>query len=253
MKNKLPSIHNPQFNGEPFTLPGSGQKAVLLLHGLTATPHEVRKLGSNLNRADFATTGPLLPGHGQYPAALNRVHWQEWYEAALSAFQSLCSQYPKVYVGGESAGAILALLIAARNPAAAGVLAFSPALHLVLSPGQKLFLPWLAFFHVMLPKNGLSSNTTWQGYTQHSTSAVRQLLKMQSVCIKELPAVRQPLLVVQGKKDLTIDIQSAQMVHNMAGSKVKELHWMEDSGHCVLLDKEAHRVTRLVLDFLWKT
>ncbi len=246
-------LHNPHLDGSPFLLKGSRDQAVLLVHGFTATPAEVRRLANNLHRAGFTTAGPLLPGHGETPSALNRIHWQEWYGAVDRAFQELRNEYKKVYVGGESMGALLALLVAARNPSASGVLTYAPALLLRLTRAQEMVLRLLSPFVTGQPKNDLTGNTTWQGYTVNPLKAVTRLLALQKVVKVELGKVRQPLLVMQGKLDATIDLHSAEMVYQNAGSKVKEIHWLENSGHCLLLDCELPVATQVTLDFLCKT
>jgi len=85
-------LHNPQLDGAPFDLPG-GEKAALLIHGFTATPFEVRKLGGVLNRTGLRVVGPLLPGHGQTPEALNKTRWQDWYESCNARLQEMLGQH----------------------------------------------------------------------------------------------------------------------------------------------------------------
>ena len=242
---------NPQLEGDPFLLAG-GSTGVLLMHGLTATPAEVTRLGRNLHRAGFTVSGPLLPGHGQTPAALNRVRWQDWYQTAESAYTELAGRCKRVFVGGESTGALLALLLAARHPEVAGVLAYAPALDLNIPPLQKLALPLLSLFVPSLPKTDLEGNTTWQGYRVNPLKGVIQLLRLQGVTRRELPRVTQPLLVVQGRLDATIDQRSAERVYLGARSPDKALIYMEKSGHCVLLDPELPQVTLATLNFLYK-
>jgi esterase/lipase len=41
-------------------------------------------------------------------------------------------------------------------------------------------------------------------------------------------------------------------VYDSVSSKMKELHWMDHSGHCVLLDPEQEEVFRITLAFLEK-
>lgn len=245
------TLFNPHLEGDPFLLE-AGKTGVLLIHGLTATPAEVRRLGRSLYRAGFTVSGPLLPGHRETPAALNATRWQDWYQAAEAAYNGLAARCTRVFVGGESTGALLALLLAARHPEAAGVLAYAPALELRMSFLQKLALPLLALFIPALPKPDLEGNKTWQGYPVNPLKAVVQLRRLQSVVRRELPQITQPLLVVQGRQDMTIDQRSAEMVLNAVKSKAKELHWMEKSGHCVLLEQELHQVTLLTLNFLYK-
>jgi carboxylesterase len=246
-------LHNPHLDGSPFLLKGTLKKVVLLVHGFTATPVEVRRLANNLNRAGFTTAGPLLPGHGESPAALNRLRWQDWYNAMENVFRDLQKAHEKVYVGGESMGALIALLLAGRNPSAAGVLAYSPALRIPLTRAQEIELRLLSPFIAGQAKTDLAGNTTWQGYKVNPLKAVIQLRELQQVVRGELRKVCQPLLVMQGKLDASIDPSSADMVYQEVSSKVKEIHWLEKSGHCLLLDCELHIATRVTMDFLWKT
>jgi carboxylesterase len=247
-----PDLFNPQLDGSPFLFKG-GQTAILLIHGFTATPSEVRRLARNLNSAGFTTAGPLLPGHGETPAALNRTRWPDWYRAVESACQELLGEYQKVYVGGESLGGLLALLLAARIPSLAGVLAYAPALKIPMSAGKELQLRLAAPFVTGIPKDDLEGNTIWQGYRVNPLKAVLQLKALQKVVQGELKRIHQPLLVMQGRLDKTIDPHSADLVYNGVSSKVKVIHWLEKSGHTLLLDKELYIVTRLTMDFIWMT
>jgi carboxylesterase len=245
-------LHNSHLDGTHFLLT-AGSTAVMLIHGFTATPQEVRRLATNLYRAGFTTAGPLLPGHGTTPADLNRTRWQDWYHAVETTYLNLKSNYPKVYVGGESTGGLLALLLAARIPSIAGVLAYAPALQIPMTRLQVLQLRVLSPFVSGMKKNDLSTNTNWQGYTVNPLKALLQLRALQKVVRRELNNIHQPLLVMQGKQDHTIDQNSAKLVFAGVSSTVKEIHWLEKSGHCLLLDNEVHIATRLTMDFLWKT
>lgn len=247
-----PELHNAHFDGDPFFFKGSRKSAVLLLHGLTATPFEVRGLGQALNQSGYTTTGPLLPGHGSTPAALNRVTWKDWYRTAETALSDLFAAYPRVYVGGESTGAVLALLLAARFPNIAGVLAYAPALRLPFTHVHLLLIRFLSRLNISSPKNDLENNTTWQGYRVNPLKAVNQLVRLQDALSQELVEILQPTLIVQGLRDKTIDISSAQMVYDGIFSALKEISWMEHSGHCVLLEEQSGDVIRLTLEFLEK-
>lgn len=245
-------LHNPELPGEAFNRQGTRGDAVLLLHGFTATSYEVYRLGKVLNNAGFTTCGPMLPGHGTRPADLNKVRWQDWIAAAETAYQSLAQTHRRVFVGGESNGALVALYLAAQHPEIAGVLAYAPALIVPMTFWQRVELRLVAPFVPSLPKTDLDGDKSWQGYKVTPLKAVIQLTALQKATRQCLPAIHQPILVVQGRHDKTIDPHSAEVVYNRVSSTVKELHWMEHSGHCVLLDAENHLVTKLTMDFLWK-
>lgn len=243
-------LHNPQLPGAPFYLAAPGPAAALLFHGFTATCSEVAHLGQVLHQHGITAVGPLLPGHGTTPAALNRARWQDWTDAAEAAYAELARRYPRVIVGGESNGALVALYLAARHPEIAAVLAFAPALRLRMSGVERLVLNLLAPLNIMLPKGDLSGDTTWQGYTVNPLRGVQQILRLQEVVGGLLPQVCQPVLIVQGRLDHTIDPHSAEVVFQQVGSTTKELHWLEESGHCVLIDAQKDETERLALAFL---
>ncbi len=244
---------NPHLAGQAYLRPGAGPDGVLLFHGFTATVSEVDYLGQALNEAGFTTVGPLLPGHGTRPEDLNHVRWQDWIESAETAYRDLAARCHKVFVGGESNGGLVALYLAAEHPEITGVLAYSPALRLPLSPAQRWMLHLLAPFGVLMPKGDLTGNQVWQGYKVNPVRGVVQLLAFQREVQARLPKITQPILIVQGRHDQTIDPHSSQLVYEQVCSIDKELHWMENSGHCVLLDPEREQVAALTLAFMHKT
>lgn len=251
-----PHLHNPHLPGETFYLQGAGPHSVLLLHGFTATCSEVSWLGERLHAAGYSVLAPLLPGHGTHPDDLNRTSWQAWLDAAEAAFDELQRRAREegrgglVAVGGESNGGLLALALAARRPETAAVLAFAPAVRLRLGPAERMLLRLAAPILPAIPKGDLEGNTTWQGYRVNPPRAVLQLIRLQKVVAGLLPKLRAPLLIVQGCRDTTIDPGGAQALYEQAGSPVKSLHWLEESGHCVLLDSQREEAARLALDFL---
>jgi carboxylesterase len=155
-------------------------------------------------------------------------------------------------VGGESTGGLVALYLAAAHPEIAGVMAYAPALKLPLKWWHRLQVSLFAPFVAGMPKKGIEETTTWQGYRVNPLKGLLQLLRLQAEVRQRLPLIRQPLLLVQGRQDGTIDPQSSQIVYDSVRSTLKELHWMDHSGHCVLLDPEQEEVFRLTVGFLEK-
>jgi esterase/lipase len=110
-----PNLRNPHLNGEPFFWQ-AGPVGVLLLHGFTATPVEVRAAADKLSSLGYSVAGPLLPGHATRPADLNRVRWRDWVDAAELAYRDLRTNCARVFVGGESMGACTTLTFALNHP-----------------------------------------------------------------------------------------------------------------------------------------
>ena len=99
---------------EPFELSGTA-KAVLLLHGLTGTPSEMRFLGDYLNRAGYHVRAPLLPGHGTDIKELNKTTWRDWFGRAEIDFLSLSAHFEKVFIAGMSMGGLIGLWLMANK------------------------------------------------------------------------------------------------------------------------------------------
>jgi carboxylesterase len=242
-------IHNPQLAGSPFYWEG-GPEGILLIHGFSATTAEVRPLAKILHSSGYTIAAPLLPGHFTNPNDLNRVHWQDWVNAVEDMYQRLSLRCSLIVVGGESTGALLSLYLASQHSEIAALLLFAPALRIKLTPVDSILLQLLAPFVAWLPKKDMDSNDLWQGYPVNPLKGVIQLIRLQKKVRSVLPRIRQPVLIVQGKLDNIVHPEVPDFIYNQVGSTIKELYWMDQSTHCVILDQEFDHVAALTLQFL---
>ncbi|HEV2608222.1 MAG TPA: alpha/beta fold hydrolase, partial [Xanthomonadaceae bacterium] len=98
-----------------FFLPG-GRDGVLLIHGLTGTPAEMRFVGKGLHRQGYSVLGMQLAGHCGSEDDLLATGWRDWYRSVTEAADRLAGTVDRLFVGGLSMGAILALKLAADRP-----------------------------------------------------------------------------------------------------------------------------------------
>jgi len=98
-----------------FLLRG-GRAGVLLIHGLTGTPAEMRFVGKGLNRAGFTVYGMQLAGHCGSEADLLKTGWRDWLRSVIEGADSLRREVDHLFVGGLSMGAVLALQLAIERP-----------------------------------------------------------------------------------------------------------------------------------------
>jgi carboxylesterase len=98
-----------------FRLSG-GRSGVLLIHGLTGTPAEMRFVGNGLNRAGFTVLGVQLAGHCGDEADLLATGWRDWYASVVQAAERLRDDVDHLFVAGLSMGAVLALKLAIDRP-----------------------------------------------------------------------------------------------------------------------------------------
>jgi len=228
-----------------------GKTGILLLHGLSGEPDEVRGLGEALAKRGYSTLGPWLPGHGTTPAELGKTTWQDWAKGAREAFERLRSRCPKVYVGGLSMGALQALRLASHFPVA-GVLSMAAPLRI-----QDFRFNGIAFFRFLQWR---TSNLTGgildpsapphRTYPYVPTRSLYELKKLMDQVREDVSYVTAPALVVQGRKDSMVPPQNANLVFEGLGSKVKHKLFLDRSDHVVTMDFDKNILLEKVLRFL---
>lgn len=244
--NKVEIYQHPELDGSSFYL-GDGETAVLCLHGFTATTTEVRPLGDFLAQNGYTVAAPLLPGHGTTPTDLNKKTYRDWLNTAENALDRLAKTHKHVFVLGESMGALLALSLLSNHPYLRGGMILAPALRLPRLWQSKFIWPFIR----MIPKGGDGDNSMpWKGYNILPLKAAASLFDFQRTVRKELSQISQPMQIFYGKLDKRIDPEGVAIIHETINSSDKELVIMQDSGHVILLDREAKMVFEMCKDFM---
>lgn len=246
--------------GAPFELAGEdvsgGDVGIVLVHGFTGTPFEVRPLGEHLAREGFAVRAPLLPGHGATIDALDRTTWRDWADEVDRTVEAMQRRHRRVAVIGQSLGGLLALHLGTRRRdlAAIGSLA------------APLWLPWLAARVAAstqrgilrgvrtLPKLGGSDvrdrrvRAENPCYDAIPTRALGHLLAFMRIVDDALPLVAPPVLVLHGAQDHTAPVACAARI--AARTRAQRLRILPRSYHLIASDVErdivAAEVTRFV-------
>ena len=253
VKEEESFILNPGLEGGSFFWKG-GETGVLLLHGLTATTAEVSPLAKRLLNEGYTVSAILLPGHGTTPENLSQTHREDWIKASEEAYTELKRECSSVIVGGESVGALLALRLASDHPEIKGLLLYAPAMSLAASFLKKIFLvivsPFVFSVKKKFPKD--REGMPWQGYKINPLRTGVQLLKFQWEIEQRLCRIYQPILLIQASLDETVDLRSGDIILSGVQSAVKELYWMEKSGHVVILEKQFEEVLNTTIEFIKK-
>lgn len=229
----------------PFLLPG-GDTGVLLIHGYTGSPTEMRWIGDYLHARGMTVSGPLLPGHGTTPEAMNRCRWTDWTGHVAGALADLQARCRRVFVAGLSMGSLLTLHLAQQHPDLPGVIVYSPA---VWVRGWEIYLAPLARYFVAARPKAPDSDLVdpkadlqlWS-YAVDPVPAAAQLLRLQLHVRRRLGRVTCPLLIIHSPGDRAIHPLSAQRTYERAGSRAKELMTLAASGHCITVDSQWQQV-----------
>ena len=94
----------------------AGRAGVLLIHGLTGTPAEMRFVGKGLHHAGYTVYGMQLAGHCGTEADLLRTGWRDWRRSVSEAADRLLAEVDHLFVAGLSMGSVLALQLAIDRP-----------------------------------------------------------------------------------------------------------------------------------------
>ena len=232
----------------PFRADG-GPIGVWLQHGFTGCPASMRPLGEWLAERDFTVVVPRLPGHGTSIEDLATTSWRDWDREAEQAVTDLSSRCSTVIAIGLSFGGALALHQAATRPEAVqGVVAINTWVH-----DPRLYAAFVARAF-MKTRKGTGRDIKKPGveelnYKRIPVSVLPGVGTFLRKVERELPSVRQPLLVFSSAEDHVVKPANSRLIMAKAGSKQKELIGLTNSYHVATLDYDAELVFERVQAF----
>jgi carboxylesterase len=241
---------------KPFYFEGNNEKAVLLIHGWTAVPYELRRLGKYLNENGYTASGLMLPGHGTVPKDLEEIKWEDWLWAVREEYLRLKENHQKVYVVGTSMGSNLALLLA-------GEFSEIPALVLMATPWKikfekavefltRLNMRWAKYKKKFYPPTFGSRKTITRliAYQTYPIVNVLEVLKLVRESREILPRVKQPVFLLQSMSDHVVAKKSLERIFSQIGSSVKKKKYIKRAYHTFISDIKNEGVFEEILDFL---
>jgi carboxylesterase len=183
---------------------------VLLLHGFTGSPWELRLLAESLAAKGLHVRVPRLPGHGGTPEDLLWVTWPDWERAAVEAHGELSSAR-RVVVGGLSMGALLAVALGARlQHRVDGLLLMAPMLQFRALEGRVFRLLRGRGIEGLLPRWLSKTSVDLEDAEQrrqapllarYPVERLRDLCALQELAWSQRAALRAPSLVVIAESD----------------------------------------------------
>jgi len=235
---------------EPFFFAG-GDQGVLLIHGFTGSPAEVRLLGEFLHKEGYTVLAPRLCGHGTTVEEMATTKWPHWYGAVEDAYHILRAHCTSITVIGLSMGGLLAFKLATEYPVDKIVSLSTP---IFIADKRLDMLPVYRVFQAFVPKKRkIYADIGPQysvGYSATPLSSLSSLLDLIQYVKALLPIIKAPLLIIQGHRDHTVEPRSAEYIYDNVVSKEKSLHWLEKSGHLVTIDIEREKVFQKIIEFV---
>jgi carboxylesterase len=228
-----------------------GPTGILLVHGFTASPTELRPLGEYLHQTGFSVLGLRLAGHGTSVEDLSHTTRHDWQQSVLAGYAELAQCCDSIVAIGLSMGGVLCCQLATQCPLA-GLCLLAPSFH-IRSP--LLFLtPWLR--GLLQPRK--KSKATLAYYDQHQLfsypsmpiPALAELYRLLSRVRPLLPRIEAPCRIYMGLRDHTVVPASALSIFNALGSERKGLGLLPASGHILSVEPDAPQLFASVLRFV---
>jgi carboxylesterase len=246
-----------------FHMPG-GRNGVLLIHGLTGTPTEMRFVGKGLNRNGFTVYGMQLAGHCGDEADLLATGRSDWYRSVVAAAEKLRGEVDRLFVAGLSMGALLALKLAADRPEMVDGL----GLYGTTFSYDGWTIPWIGKLSFMLPLvtslgfgrnrkfhecfpygikdervrqriagSMLSGDSAAAGLPGNPWPSLAEFYRLSWRVRRMLPNVRTPALVVHAKDDDVASLKNVRTVVRGVSGPVETV-LLENSYHMITVDQE---------------
>ncbi len=251
---------------------------VLLSHGITGAPAEMKPLVRRLAAAGFTVSCPALAGHCSTLRELKRTRWTDWYASLEEALHALRERCRSVFVSGLSMGALMALKLAADHPdAVSGVATLSATffydgwnvpqfrqrylLPIALHSPLRFFYSW----HEPAPygikderlRNIISAVYAGDaarmpekyGYSEFPGVTIRETFRLIKAVTRDLERVRAPLLIVHATEDDMATLENARFLAARVSSSVVDTFFVDDTYHVLTLDRRKHDVADRVTEF----
>ncbi len=236
---------------KPFDFSGR-EAAVLLIHGFTGSPYEMRPLGEYLASKGFRVKGIRLSGHGTCPEDMLFCTAEDWLESCRAAVRELAADQLPVVVIGHSMGGALSLLLASEAEVAAVVTMCAPVYlnswlqHLV--PIARLFKR----YHRVLDLKKISPalRDARPVYDRVPVCSAVELLKLVRGAKAVLPRIEIPALVIQSELDDVVPPGNGRFIHERLGSRQKQLLTLHKSGHVVTMGADKDAIYQTVNQFV---
>lgn len=242
-----------QGKAAPFMITGKKQEALIFVHGFTASPSEILPTAVLLNElGDVTVKGVLLPGHGKQPEDLNRTGWLDWSQAVNSECLLLLEEYRRVFVAGLSMGGMLALYAGLQVKGLSGVISIN-APFLVKDSRGIVWTRFLKYWRPYWPKDSIDYQLRQAGRYAldcYPLKAMDSMWKLRKMLIKQMPALKLPVLAIQSLMDESVSPASADFIAQTCKKAPVRKVELPHSQHVATMGSEKEKIAAEILRFI---
>lgn len=226
-----------------------GKNGIFLIHGFFQSPEEFKQITEKLAENNITVYCPCLPSYSNHKNRpileflnIDINIWQKEIEESFLKFQKTVG---KIYVGGNSLGANLALILASKYPAD-GIFSLGAAAYFShsLRVAQKIG-PFLVRLFV--------DEDNIPFFQINQRIPIFEITELFDKTKKVLPSITRPILIVHSKHDKMILPKSAKYIYKNIGSKDKKLIFLENkqkNGHGLTTENFSIQVAEEIIKFI---
>lgn len=242
---------------EPFLLNGN-RTGVLLTHGFTGTPKEMRWMGEYLNREHgYTCLGVRLAGHATRPKDMVRSRWTDWTASVEDGYNLLRGLTERVILAGLSMGGVLSLLMSTRLEVA-GVVAMSAPYQLPAEfPAWQIKL--MSYFKSYIRKSRETPDAGWfdkEAFKEHISyplNPIRSAAELEILLARmrsALPKINVPVLLIHSRDDAYVRAENLEKIFASLTVADKTKLLVTGSGHVLTRDAAREQVFAAAAEFL---
>lgn len=230
----------------------------LLVHGLLASPAEVRGLAEQLYKQGYTVLGVCIKGHGTSPHDLRTRTAEDWYDSVTQSYEILEHLVNQIVLIGFSTGGALVLKLAAeKKPRVIAVVAVSVPVHFVNSEmmlasllhGTNRLVSWVSSLEGVKPFLHNDPENASVNYRSIPVRSLYELRRLIHELLVVLPEIKIPALLIYSKNDPIVAIKSADIILNKLITDEKALHIIHADHHGILY-KNSDNIWQRIEDFV---
>lgn len=241
---------------KPFYIK-KGRIGVLLVHGFTSSPNDMRSLGEYLAERNLTVHGVRIQGHGVSHHILKKTNRYDWFYSVRRGADLLKKDTDKIFVIGFSMGGCLNLMLAEEDPSIRGMVLINTPIYTKQSRVIFWFIPLIKHFKKFSTKEWVKQMDNYfekrdsGSYYRIPLDSAWQFYKLIQDTKNIMKDVLAPVYLIQSERDETINPDSVNYIEKNIGSEEKKKEIIDTHVHNILMNfPEKERIFENIYAFI---